>query len=338
MMALLTTTCGNNLGALASRASSRRSSTFLLFHPAACTLANATILSRNAPTPRHHISPSLINNANANAAVRSRSLSMAMPRRGFPQYSIFGPDSALSVKAILPYFKRAGHDGVAVERRGKLVIEFVPRNTTGTGFAWGDKTSFSLSVEELGLCLSQLPGSGVELSHATYAARGSGIEDGAMYDGEMLDGGVPPASGVTQVAGDPVEKVLTIEPGEGATLKFKVDFMKGGVGGQTPPGMVGMPVSFVFFGAVFACPCLSCTALLLNGTVIPCYPLLHQIWLKYLSLFYLWYVMSRRPHWKSQSKPVNLKYSNQSANRPFHIFWAGILRWTLLQRLQFQKV
>ena len=134
---------------------------------------------------------------------------------------MFGPDSALSIRAVLPQFRRAGTDGVSVERRGKLVFEFIPRNPSGAGFAWSEKTLFSLSVEEVGLLLSQLPGNGVELSHSMNYGVGSDNESGG--------------GGVMQEAGDLVEKVLTIEPGEAATLNFKIDYMKNGVGGQSPP-------------------------------------------------------------------------------------------------------
>jgi hypothetical protein len=140
-----------------------------------------------------------------------------MPRRGFPQYSIFGPDSALSIRAILPQFRRAGTDGVSVERRGKLVFEFVPRNASGAGFAWSEKT------------ISQLPLNGVELSHSMNYGVGSDDES---------------SGGVMQQSGDLVEKVLTIQPGEGATLTFKIDYLKDGVGGQSPPQFDNvMPVS-----------------------------------------------------------------------------------------------
>jgi len=117
---------------------------------------------------------------------------------------------------------------VSVDRRGKLVLEFVPRNNTGAGFAWSDKTLFSLTVEEVGLCLSQLPNNPVELSHPTYNTAGGEHEEGPMPD-------------VTQLAGDAVEKVVTIDPGEGGSLTFKLDYMKAGVGGQTPPGIEGLP-------------------------------------------------------------------------------------------------
>lgn len=149
-----------------------------------------------------------------------------MPRRGFPQYTIFGPDTALSMRAAMPNFRRAGNDGVSVERRGKLILELIPRNNTGAGFAWSDKTIFSLSVEEVGLLLSQLPDNSVELSHPTY---------NNSMDGEE--------SSVEQLSGDVVEKVFTVEPGEGSTLTFKIDYMSGGIGGQTPPGMEGIPTT-----------------------------------------------------------------------------------------------
>jgi len=112
---------------------------------------------------------------------------------------------------------------VSVERRGKLVLEFVPRAQTGAGFLWKEKTPFSLSVEEIGLCISQLPGNSVELSHAYYGAESD--DEGSR-------------SGVTQTSGDSIEKVLTIQQAEGSSVKFTVDYMKNGVGGEDPSGIV----------------------------------------------------------------------------------------------------
>ena len=159
-----------------------------------------------------------------------------MPRRGFPQYTIFGPDSALSIRGSMPQFRRAGNDGVSVERRGKLILEWIPRNNTGAGFAWNDKTIFSMSAEEVGLLLHQLPNHSVELSHPTYNNTSDGEDN----------------TPVTQLGGDVIEKVFTVEPGEGSTLVFKVDYMMGGVGGQTPPGIEGLPVSYMLL-------CMLCT-------------------------------------------------------------------------------
>ncbi|KAL9181138.1 hypothetical protein ACHAXT_009943 [Thalassiosira profunda] len=220
---MLTSSACRSIGGLASRSSSRHAS----------TLARAAVSSGAAAPPslasRQH---DVASRPPASASPPRRSLSSMggmMPRRGYPQYTIFGPDTALGLRASLPQFKRAGTDGVSVDRRGKLVMEFIPRNNTGAGFAWNDKVLFSLSVEEVGLLLSQLPGNTVELSHQTRDPNLAG-EEGGGY-------------GVAQLSGDAIDKVMTIEPGEGATLTFKVDYVKDGVGGQTPPGADTLPTT-----------------------------------------------------------------------------------------------
>ena len=211
-----------HLRLIASWASSRYFTTIITPSISALFPFNSLTLACTAPK---HASTTI-------ASPRYFSTMGMMPRRGFPQYTVFGPSCAISVRALLPTFKRAGNDGVSVERRGKLVLDFIPRNETGAGFLWQNKIMFSLSVEEVGLCLSQLPGSAVELSHALHYGVGMGKED----DGETT-------LTVTQVSGDLVDKVLTIEPGNGSTVTFKVDFMKNGVGGQTPSGSENILVS-----------------------------------------------------------------------------------------------
>ena len=118
----------------------------------------------------------------------------------------------------MPTYKKAGSDGISVERRGKLVLEFVPRNIAGSNYMWDQKTMFSLSAEEIGLCISQLPSAGIELSHKLHY----GVQGDDSY-----------SDGVRQLSGDAIDKVLTIEPKEGAALLFKIDYMKDGVGGQS---------------------------------------------------------------------------------------------------------
>eukprot|EP00970_Alexandrium_tamarense_P017410 scaffold9505_cov202-Alexandrium_tamarense.AAC.6 len=224
---LLSSVSLRNLTAIASRPSSRQASTLLRpFVSTSCTSSLTPTqhgTSQNHPSQHHVTSTTLANNQPSRRTFSSMGM---MPRRGFPQYTVFGPDSALSVRAVLPNFKRAGTDGISVDRRGKIVLEFVPRNPSGAGFQWADKTTFSMSVEEVGLFVSQLPQSGIELSHSLhYGGYGSGGEE---------DGG---GSGGAKIAsGDMIEKVLTVEPGEASSVKFKIDYMKNGVGGQTPPG------------------------------------------------------------------------------------------------------
>ncbi|KAL7522579.1 hypothetical protein ACHAWX_007280 [Stephanocyclus meneghinianus] len=194
--------------------------THSLARSSACGLASC----RNTIVATHHVS----NESPVMPLYQQRAFSSMgmMPRRGFPQYTVFDQSNALSIRAQMPIFKKAGTDGVSVDRRGKLILEFVPRNSGGTGYAWENKTVFSLGAEEVGLCVSQLPGAGVELSHKSFYGS-SDIEDGTkVYSGEMVD------------------KVLTIEPKEGAAFLFKIDFVKNGVGGQSPDGMDTPTVSF----------------------------------------------------------------------------------------------
>ena len=171
-----------------------------------------------------------------------RTFSDHMPRRAFPQYTSFGPEYAMGVRAVLPSFKRSGGDGVSVDRRGKLLLDFIPRNNSGAGFAWSEKIYFSLTVEELGLLVSQLPLNAVELSHPLFGPESSsnGGEGGDDPSGGRGGGG----GGVRQLAGDVIEKVLTVVPGEGGTVAFTIDYAKDGVPGQTPPGTEGLPVSY----------------------------------------------------------------------------------------------
>lgn len=82
--------------------------------------------------------------------------------------------------------------------------------------------------------LSQLPSAGVELSHKLYY----GNSNNSGSDGSDGEG-----SNVKVLSGDLTEKVLTVEPREGATVSFKVDFVKDGIGGQVPEGIT-FPVRY----------------------------------------------------------------------------------------------
>lgn len=74
----------------------------------------------------------------------------------------------------------------------------------------------------MGLFINQLPRFSIELSR-TPGKFGNHDVDSAEHGG----GG-----------GDSIDKVLKIEPGESGTVKFTMDFMKDGVGGQEHEGLV----------------------------------------------------------------------------------------------------
>lgn len=155
--------------------------------------------------------------------------------RAFPQYSIFGDDALLTVKPLLPTFKPATSDGVALDRKGKIMMSFTPRvdsgGTTGGGFRWQDQITIALAVEEVGLLINQLPSYEVEICRGgprPGTTEGTGNMEYGMNSGAAQEGG-----GV-QISDAP-DKVLTARPGDGATVSFKIDFVRDGVGGQISP-------------------------------------------------------------------------------------------------------
>ena len=131
--------------------------------------------------------------------------------RAFPQYSVYGSESLLTIKPLLPSFKPAGGDGIALDKRGKIMLGFTPAASDGTRFLWDQQIQMALSVEEVGLIVNQLPAHPVELSRSGSQGEG-GTAEGTMT-------GVP-------------DKVLTISPGEGAMVTFALDYVLDGVGGQ----------------------------------------------------------------------------------------------------------
>ena len=161
------------------------------------------------------------------------------PSRAFPQYSIYGDDALLTVKPLLPTFKLAASNGVALDRKGKIMMVFTPRtpptgSSTGAqaaaagGFRWQEQITIALTVEEVGLLVNQLPSYEVEVCR-DGPRPGSAVEEGT---GNMEYG--MNRFSAAQISDAP-DKVLTVTPGDGATVSFKIDFVRDGVGGQISP-------------------------------------------------------------------------------------------------------
>mmetsp|Transcript_5647 Transcript_5647/g.8233 ORF Transcript_5647/g.8233 Transcript_5647/m.8233 type:complete len:274 (+) Transcript_5647:110-931(+) len=160
------------------------------------------------------------NKSLATSYVQSRSVSAATDGlRAFPQFSIFGETAVLSLKMISPKFKVI-KDGILVPdntNRGRLLLEFTAR--TGTAdINWKEQVRFALDSSEVGLMVSQLPHNPVEWARPPAGHNSFGLAD--TPEGGM-NTGMP-------------DKVLSIEPQEGARVKFTLDFKKDGVGGQDP--------------------------------------------------------------------------------------------------------
>mmetsp|Transcript_11817 Transcript_11817/g.17720 ORF Transcript_11817/g.17720 Transcript_11817/m.17720 type:complete len:276 (-) Transcript_11817:5394-6221(-) len=167
------------------------------------TRANAPIYS----TPSHSIS-------------QKRSYEI---NRAFPSYSVMGDNSLLTMKPIMPKFKSVSNDAISLQQKGRMLIEFAPKNASNQpGFQWDEKIGFALSVEEIGLLISQLPHYGVTLSRKVGGDQSTGF-NGGSYDL------------VSSSTNESIDKVLTAQPGDGATITFRIDYMKDGMGGQLPP-------------------------------------------------------------------------------------------------------
>jgi len=122
---------------------------------------------------------------------------------------------------------------ISLLQKGRMLLEFSPKNQGNQkGFQWNEKISFALTVEEMGLLLSQLPHYTVTLSRR-IGGEGNGGFDASTYD--LISTGT--------ATNEYMDKVLTVEPGDGATVMFQIDYMKDGVGGQKPPAFVPNEIS-----------------------------------------------------------------------------------------------
>lgn len=136
-------------------------------------------------------------------------------QRAFPQYTIFGEKICLTLKAAMPTFKRAGGNGIAVKQKGKIFFEFTP--FMGNRWQWNDKTAVSLSPEETGLLISQLPHYPVSLVRSEGRNK-MGVDGGGTVITSGGDDGE-------------IKKVFTVTPANGV-ISFEVDYFQKGNGGQ----------------------------------------------------------------------------------------------------------
>ena len=151
-----------------------------------------------------------------NAGIRSfSSYNMPGPAKGLPTYSIWAEESMLSLKLIPPAF-RANRSGLYVDpkRQGKIIFEFTPRKSDEMRFDWDSKTVIALSPEEVGLVCSQLPHSEVSFVRKAVTPEGGDF-------GEPVAANLP-------------DRVMTITPVDGGAVRFHIDFVKDGLGGQGP--------------------------------------------------------------------------------------------------------
>ena len=126
----------------------------------------------------------------------------------------------LNLKMIPPSYRLVKGESIVPDtsKKGKLLFEFTPRSGSGS-YSWPDQVRFALSAEEAGLVCSQLPSFPVEFSRNQAHSQDD-----------------DPASLLSVMTSDMPDKVLTISPGEGSTVVFVFDYVRDGVGNQSPGG------------------------------------------------------------------------------------------------------
>ena len=86
--------------------------------------------------------------------------------KGLPEYKIYGEQAVLKFAPIFPTFKYGRNgDSLFVAKVGRLMVEFTPRSSEGF-FINEQRLFFAMSPEEVGLAVSQLPGSPVKLQRS----------------------------------------------------------------------------------------------------------------------------------------------------------------------------
>jgi Whirly transcription factor len=160
-----------------------------------------------------------------------------------PSYQVYSDDVSFSIKSMAPEFRAVGASGstVVLEKKGRLMFEWVPKTTLTTAgaprnynnnnnnnnnnfgtarFAWDKPLRFAMSPEEVGLVLARIrQGQSVEIH------RRGGF------------GGAPPTTSTTttiQQQHVPL-KVLRVAPLPGGGMRIVCDYELDGHGGQEPP-------------------------------------------------------------------------------------------------------
>jgi hypothetical protein len=179
-----------------------------------------------------------------------------------PSYQVYGEEIALTIRAIPPEFRVLPKSGSIVldgNKRGRLLFEFVPRNTSnnfgtsygggstsGSKYQWDKPIRFALTAEEAASLLAQLedvnqqPPVVVEVVRTSrplsssptpsYPPRGGG-------PGFFSDDNNNTVIMETNKNPDKVFRARLLPPGSGSAIELIVDYEYEGRGGQDPPTM-----------------------------------------------------------------------------------------------------
>jgi len=140
--------------------------------------------------------------------------------RAFPQYTVYTPTCLLQVKPTPPTFKKAGLDGIAIDKPGRMLLEFIPAkkqqqyDSAKVSYDYNAPTKgmLSLSVEEIGTFLAKTTGENKRIE----IRRGGGSE----YNSNNVASADEYDTQGIAVAVRQTEKTLTILPEESGHFNF----------------------------------------------------------------------------------------------------------------------
>lgn len=158
--------------------------------PAFCPLSSIASLSRKVCGDR--LPPRLLVTSTGSKVVPFRNFSIGKDIRAYPSYTIYGEKCILNLKLQPPNFRISASNVLQMDytKKGRLLLEWVPRNVDGS-VSRNEQLRFSLSPEESGLLIDQIPKSDVELFRLPNTAPGGNLVSGP---GKILRV-VPGASG-----------------------------------------------------------------------------------------------------------------------------------------------
>lgn len=149
-----------------------------------------------------------------------RPSSSAEVSRAFPQYTVYTPTCLLQVKPTPPTFKKAGLDGIAIDKPGRMLLEFIPakkQQQYDSGKVSYDynaptKGMLSMSVEEIGTFLAKTTAESKRIEFR----RGGGSE----YNSNNVASADEYDTQGIAIAVRQTEKTLTILPEESGDFHF----------------------------------------------------------------------------------------------------------------------
>lgn len=136
--------------------------------------------------------------------------------KAYPEYALYRDHCALKFKPLPPIFHQAGRNGIAVSRRGSILLEFTPK--IKGEYMWKKSMLIALDMEEVGNLLS-LFNPTLEVKQPLIFMRRQLDDESEVYN---------------NIEEKKPSKALEVSS-DGRLVSFHLGFFLDGKGGQIPP-------------------------------------------------------------------------------------------------------